>query len=80
MALTPQLGTVEFWTMDKATGKITLGTYFADRFDPDPNRLLVNPDERPFPRRDKKGYNISFLVNFAPFESNAGSELTLGIG
>ena len=80
MALTPQLGTVEFWTRDKATGKITLGTYFADRFDPDPNRLLVNPDERPFPRRDKKGYNISFLVNFAPFESNAGSELTLGIG
>ena len=76
-----ELQTIEFWTEDKATGKITPGTYFADRFkvNSESNRSLVDPDQLPLPGKVQKGFNIRILVSFALFLTHV-SELTLGIG
>ena len=62
------LGTIDFETVDSATGKITPGTLLADRYHDKAGRSLRNEDSFPFPGKKEKGFNLRILVSHYSFK------------
>ena len=61
-----EMRTIEFWTTDKATGNIILGTFFADKHD----RSLIDPESFPMAGNDAEKFYLHILVGSAPLLSH----------